>query len=111
MHYLELLEQKPGALDQAAPLANWELPDEFADLRRLLESRLGKKGKREYIQILRLLEIFKFQDVHVAIRDSIRLGAIGFDAVKHLVLCHIEHRPATVGSNVIYHTFPKLRSN
>jgi transposase len=94
LHYLELLEQKPGALDQAAPLANWELPDEFDGLRRLLESRLGKKGKREYIQILRLLEVFKFQDVHIAIRDSIRLGAIGFDAVKHLVLCHIEHRPA-----------------
>ena len=28
-HYLALLERKTGALDQAAPLAGWQLPDEF----------------------------------------------------------------------------------
>ena len=50
-HYLELLEQKNNALDQAAPLQGWELPAEFAQLRRLFEARLGKKGRREYIQI------------------------------------------------------------
>ena len=27
---LALLEQKPGALDQAAPLAGWQLPEVFA---------------------------------------------------------------------------------
>ncbi len=42
IHYLALLEQKIGALDQAAPLAGWELPDAFATLRRLLEARMGK---------------------------------------------------------------------
>ena len=26
LHYLALLEQKPNALNQAAPLAGWELP-------------------------------------------------------------------------------------
>ena len=55
IHYLPLLEQKVGALDQAAPLQGWDLPDEFAMQRRLLEARMGKKGKREYVQILRLL--------------------------------------------------------
>lgn len=57
-HYLALLEQKASALDQAAPLAGWELPEEITRLRRLLEARLSKRGKREYVQILRLLEIF-----------------------------------------------------
>jgi len=42
VHYLALLERKIGALDQAAPLVGWTLPDEFATLRRLLEARLGK---------------------------------------------------------------------
>ena len=50
IHYLPLLEQKTGALDQAAPLAGWELPDAFPTLRRLLEARMGKAGKREYVQ-------------------------------------------------------------
>ncbi len=94
LHYLALLEQKTNALDQAAPLAGWELPEGFAQLRRLMEARLGKKGKREYVQLLRLLETFSLTEVSAAIDDALRLGAISFDAVKHLLLCRIERRPA-----------------
>jgi hypothetical protein len=28
----------------------------FATLRRLLEARMGKQGKREFVQVLRLME-------------------------------------------------------
>ena len=93
IHYLPLLEQKIAALDQAAPLAGWELPDAFPTLRRLLEARMGKSGKREYVQVLRLLETFDLAALHGAVKDALRLGAIGYDAVKHLVLCRIERRP------------------
>lgn len=93
LHYLALIEQKPGALDQAAPLARWQLPAQFADLRRRLESRMGNRGKREFIQVLRLLESFPGETVASAVTDAIRLGAPSFDAVKQLVLCRIEHRP------------------
>ena len=93
IHYLPLLERKPGALDQAAPLQGWALPEEFGTLRRLLESRMGRRGKREFVQVLRLLETFSQQEVHRAVRDAIRLGALSFDAVKHLVLCRLEGRP------------------
>jgi transposase len=93
LHYLALLEQKTGALDQAAPLAGWNLPEEFATFRRLLEARMGKRGKREFVQVLRLLETFRQDDVVAGIRGAIARGAIGFDAVKHLVLCRIERRP------------------
>jgi transposase len=94
LHYLALLEQKTNALDQAAPLAGWMLPEGFAELRRLMEARLGKKGKREYVQTLRLLETFALPEVSRAIDDALRLPAISFDAVKHLLLCRIERRPA-----------------
>ena len=93
IHYLPLLEHKIGALDQAASLAGWELPDAFPTLRRLLEARMGKAGKREYVQVLRLLETFDLEVLHGAVKDALRLGAIGYDAVKHLVLCRIERRP------------------
>jgi hypothetical protein len=93
LHYLALIEQKINALDQAAPLANWNLPEEFVTLRRLLEARMGKKGKREFVQVLRLMEVFRIDDVAAAVRDAIARGATGFDAVKHLVLCRIERRP------------------
>src|SRR4249919_2984988 len=93
LHYLALIEQKINALDQAAPLAEWRLPEEFATLRLLLEARMGKQGKREFVQVLRLMEAFKIEEVTAAVRDAIARGAIGFDAVKHLVLCRIERRP------------------
>ena len=93
LHYLALLEQKVGALDQAAPLVGWDLPEEFALLRRLLEARMGKRGKREFVQVLRLLETFRREDVVAGIKEAMARGAIGFDAVKHLVLCRIERRP------------------
>ena len=92
LHYLALLERKVGALDQAAPLAGWALPEEFATLRRLLEARMGKPGKREFVQVLRLMEVFRLDDVLAGVREAIARGVIGFDAVKHLVLCRIERR-------------------
>ncbi len=69
------------------------MPEVFATLRRLLEARRGKTGKREYVQVLRLQESFPRHAVEAAIHQAIRLGAIGYDAVKHLVLCRIERRP------------------
>ena len=93
IHYLPLLEQKMAALDQAAPLQGWALPEEFRTLRRLLEGRMGKGGKREFVQVLRLLEHFSNQEVHHAVKDALRLGTISFDAVKHLLLCRIDGRP------------------
>ncbi|HEX3570425.1 MAG TPA: IS21 family transposase [Acidobacteriaceae bacterium] len=94
LHYLALLEQKPNALDQAKPLAGWILPEGFDQIRRLMEARLGKKGKREYVQTLRLLETFTIPEVSLAINDALSMGTISFDAVKHLLLCRIEQRPA-----------------
>ena len=108
LHYLALLEKKIGALDQAAPLQGWNLPEAFATLRRLLEARMGKNGKREYVQVLRLLESFDLDDVHGAVRDALRLGAIGYDAVKHLVLCRIERRPPRLDLDV-YPYLPRAR--
>ena len=72
LHYLALIEQKINALDQAAPLAGWRLPEEFMALRRLLEARMGKQGKREFVQVLRLMEVFPLDDVAAAARTPSR---------------------------------------
>jgi transposase len=95
-HYLALLEQKPGALDQAAPLQSWTLPEPLQHLRRLLEARMGNRGKREFIQVLRLMEVFPEAIVVASATDAIRLGAISFDAVKQLVIAKVERRPANL---------------
>lgn len=106
LHYLALIERKTNALDQAAPLQDWSLPDCFAKIRRLLEARMGKKGKREFVQILRLMEVFHQEQVSAGIDAALERGTIGFDAVKHLVLCHVEHRPPRLDMTV-YPYLPK----
>ncbi len=106
LHYLALIEQKINALEQAAPLADWKLPEAFATLRRLLEARMGKPGKREFVQVLRLMEVFRIEDVTAAVHDAIERGAVGYDAIKHLVLCRIERRPPRLDM-AVYPYLPK----
>ena len=54
---------------------------------------MGKHGRREYVQVLRLMESFELADLHAAVKQALQLGAIGFDAVKHLILCRVERCP------------------
>jgi hypothetical protein len=88
-----LLEQKTGALDQAAPLDEWRVADCVHRLRRLMEGRMGRAGRREFIQVLRLMEDFHQHQVEEAVSEALRLGAISFDAVKMLLLARLENRP------------------
>jgi transposase len=94
LHYLALLEHKSKALDQAAPLDDWRLADCVYRLRRLMEARMGNAGRREFIQVLRLMEDFHQHQVEQAVTEALRLGAISFDAVKMLLLARLENRPA-----------------
>ena len=71
-----------------------DLPEEFATLRRLMEGRMAKHGRRGYVQVLRLLESIELADLHAAVKQVLQLGAIGFDAVKHLSLLRVGGAPA-----------------
>jgi hypothetical protein len=77
-----------------------DLPEAFRTLRRLLEARMGKQGKREYVQVLRLMEAFAIEDLAAGVREAIDRGVVGLDAVKHLVLSRIERRPAKLDMTV-----------
>jgi len=93
VHYLALLERKPGALDFAAPLAGWELPVCFGVLRRRLEAEFGGPGTRQYIKVLRLLEWADPAELTGAVGRALELGAADADAVR-LILEHRRERPA-----------------
>src|SRR5262245_51966510 len=92
VHYLALLERKPGALDFAAPLAGWELPVCFGVLRRRLEAEFGGPGTRRYIKVLRLLEGASLEELTRAVGRALELGAADADAVR-LILEHARERP------------------
>lgn len=107
LHYLALIETKPNALDQAAALQGWELPEVFQHLRHLLEARMGNCGKREFIQVLRLLEAMPMDVVTFAVTEAIHIGAAGFDAVKLIALARLERRPARLDLAAYPH-LPKM---
>jgi transposase len=93
IHYLALLERKPGALDFAAPLMGWELPVCFGVLRRWLEAEFGGPGTRQFIKVLRLLERASLAELTRAVGRALELGTADADAVR-LVLEHGRERPA-----------------
>jgi len=92
VHYLALLERKPGALDYARPLENWELPDCFSVLRRRLETELEQHGTREFIKVLRLLEHATLPKLAAAVEYSLSIGVHSADAVR-LILQARQEQP------------------
>jgi transposase len=82
VHYLALLERKPGAFDFAKPLAEWQLPESFAVLRRRFESAWGRSGVRHFIQVLRLLEKGSLAELTAAVERALAFGVTTADAVR-----------------------------
>jgi len=85
LHYLALLEQKPGALDHARPLVGWNLPECFGVLRRRLENERAGDGTREYIRALRLLEKHSLPKLQHAVEQALAVGAITRDAIAQFL--------------------------
>jgi hypothetical protein len=92
VHYLALLERKPGALDHARPLAGWTLPESFGLLRRRLEAQWEGEGTREYIRVLRLLEKHSLSDLRGAVEKALAVGALTRDAIAQFLFPREEWR-------------------
>lgn len=82
VHYLALLERKPGGFDHARPLEDWELPVCFGILRRRLEAELDGLGTREFIKVLRLLETHSITALKIAVQHALEIGTTNSDAVR-----------------------------
>jgi transposase len=81
LHYLALLERKPGALDHARPLSEWQLPESFVHLRKRLEEDARAAGTREFIRVLMLLEKHPANKVANAIDQALRLRRCNRDVI------------------------------
>jgi len=95
VHYLALLERKPGALDHARPLQDWPLPECFGVLRRRLEQERQGEGTREYIRVLRLLEQHELPELTGAVQKGLRCGALTRDAIAQFLIPHVPWRQTT----------------
>lgn len=85
VHYLSLLDRKPGSLDHARPFENWDPGEDFAALRRRLEAK-REDGTREYIRVLLLLRDYPLGRLAIAVRYALRWTAPTADAIKQLLI-------------------------
>jgi len=95
VHYLALLERKPGALDYGKPFSDWELPDCFAILRARLEHQFGDDGTREYIRVLCLLQRYSLHELGCAIERGLRCNALIRDAIAQFLIPQEDWRQTT----------------
>jgi transposase len=86
MHYLSLLEQRPGAFEHAVPLRQWrkKWPTAYEQLlRRLQESKPDGRGVREFIAILKLHQTHSTDLVEHAIDAAVHTGMLNLDGVMY----------------------------
>jgi transposase len=95
VHYLRILEEKPGALDYARPLEDWNLPDCFNVLRRRLETEQDHQGTREFIRVLRLLEHQSLSKLSRAVEKALRVRGHSRDAVAQFLYDSESNFPRT----------------
>jgi hypothetical protein len=97
VHYLAILEGKPGALDHARPLEDWNLPESFPLLRRRMEGmeKFHGEGTREFIKTLRLLEKYSFSRLARAVKKAVGMEIYTRDAVAQLLYPREDFRLTT----------------
>jgi hypothetical protein len=97
LHYLPLLERKPGSLDHARPLADLNLPECFDTLRRRLVMEQDKQGDgtREFIRVLRLLEDYPMTKLKQAVEKALLIRAHSRDAIAQFLIPRPSWRQTT----------------
>ena len=97
VHYLALLQQKPGGFDHARPLEKWDLPACFTTLRRRMETEPDGLGTREYIRTLRLLESCSVTGLAGAVEYALDIGIHDADSIR-VILEHRRESPVGIFS-------------
>jgi hypothetical protein len=92
-HYLDLLQQRPGAFDSAKPVKKWRSvwPESFELLLQRLRNAQGtSKGTRDFIAVLKLFREYEPEAVQEAIDQALAAGVSSGEAVRHI----LQPRPA-----------------
>ena len=86
LHYLPLLEQRPGAFDYAKPLKQWRKdwpPSYHRMLTNLREKWPEGRGVQEFIRVLQLHQEHPAHLVEQAIEQALALGCVHLDGVVY----------------------------
>jgi transposase len=85
LHYLPLLEQRPGAFDYARPMRQWrkDWPESYHQMLRRLREQWPESGRgvQEFVRVLRLHEQYPAHLVQQAIEQALAYGCPHLDGV------------------------------
>jgi transposase len=85
LHYLGLLEQRPGAFEYALPVRQWRqkwTPEYEKMLDLLRKAKPDGSGVREFVAILKLHHNHPAEVVNRAVKQALDLGAAHLDGVQ-----------------------------
>jgi hypothetical protein len=86
LHYLALLEQRPGALEYARPLKQWraDWPASYHHLLQCLRDKWPDgRGVKDCVRVLRLHQQYPAKQIEQAVEQALTYGCAHFDGVKH----------------------------
>jgi transposase len=95
LHYLAVLERKPGALRNGAPFRGWQLPEPISEVRRVLAG--GPDGDRQFVGILSVIPRYGIEAVAAACAKSLADKTVSRDIVLNL-LSRTHEEPQTPAS-------------
>src|SRR5947209_2835522 len=86
LHYLPLLEQRPGAFDYAKPMKQWrkEWPPSYHRMLHDLQEKWPEgRGVQEFVRILQLHQEYPAALVEQPIEQALSYGCLHLDGVLH----------------------------
>jgi len=98
LHYLPLLEQRPGAFDYAKPLKGWrkDWPASYHQMLHLLREKWSDgRGIQEFVRILQLHQNYPAPLVQQAIEQALSYGCVHWDGVLHCLHQLLQPKPAS----------------
>lgn len=110
LHYLPLLEQRPGAFDHAKPLRRWrdQWPTSYETLLQKFQERYPDgQGVREFVKVLKLHQDHPAEQVAQAVQMALTQNCLSADGVR-LCLHEVRH-PVTPPVPLDLSDQPRLR--
>jgi transposase len=108
LHYLQVLERKPGGFDGARPLQHWRTtwPPVYEDYLTALRQARPAGATREFVRVLQLHARHRPDAIAAALEQALQLACWSADAVE--VLIRQAAAPATVASTLDLTAVPRL---
>jgi len=86
LHYLPLLEQRPGAFDYAKPIKRWrkEWPPAYHRMLGVLREKWPEgRGVQEFVRVLHLHQDYPAALIQQAVEQALSIGCVHLDGVLH----------------------------